>query len=183
MALSEAALGKIRLAESENRPIPPNWATDAQGRPTTDPTAALAGLLLPTGGPKGYGLALIVDVLTGVLSGGAFAGEVKGLYADTSIPNDCAHFCLAIDPAVFGSPDTFRHRTKVLAASVRASQLAPGADAVLLPGQREAENASRARREGVTLPDTVLLALIRTAALVDAHIPEALVPLGKKGRQ
>src|SRR6185437_6341977 len=72
MALSESALGKIRIAAAEGREIPPTWATDASGVPTTDPQAAIAGLLLPAAGPKGYGLAFMVDVLTGVLSGGAF---------------------------------------------------------------------------------------------------------------
>jgi LDH2 family malate/lactate/ureidoglycolate dehydrogenase len=174
MALSEAALGKIRLAESEGRQIPPTWATDTHGTPTTDPTAAIAGLLLPTGGPKGYGLALVVDVLTGVLGGGAFGNGVKGLYADVSVPNDCAHFFLALDPDLFGSVDEFRSRTEALAAQVRASALAPGVQAVLLPGQRGAENAARARATGVTVPGSVCEGLQRTAERVGAALPEEL---------
>ena len=104
MALSEAALGKIRLAASEGREIPDTWATDPDGQPTTDPEAAIAGMLLPIGGPKGYGLALVVDVLTGVLSGGGFGAGVKGMYADTSVPNDCSHFFLALHVESFGRP-------------------------------------------------------------------------------
>lgn len=171
MALSEAALGKIRLAESEGREIPATWATDAQGIPTTDPAAAIAGLLLPVGGPKGYGLALVVDVLTGVLSGGGYGSGVKGLYADSSVPNDCAHFFLALDPELFGLLDEFRSRTAALAAQVRASALAPGVEAVLLPGQREAENAARAHAVGVDIADSVRDALARTAGLVGAELP------------
>jgi LDH2 family malate/lactate/ureidoglycolate dehydrogenase len=174
MALSEAALGKIRLAESENRPIPSTWATDADGTPTTDAASAIAGLLLPTGGPKGYGLALAIDVLTGVLSGGGFGANVKGLYADVAVPNDCAHLCLAVDPAAFGSPADFAARVATLVAEVRGSRLAPGVEAVLLPGQREAENAARAREHGVSLADSVRESLASTAALVGAHLPEEL---------
>lgn len=174
MALSEAALGKIRMAESENRQIPPTWATDANGMPTTDATAAIAGLLLPTGGPKGYGLALAIDVLTGVLSGGGFGANVKGLYADVAVPNDCAHLCLAVDPGAFGSPADFEARIAKLVAEIRGSRLAPGVEAVLLPGQREAESATRARQEGVSLADSVRQSLVATAALVGAELPEEL---------
>ncbi len=173
MALSEAALGKIRLAESEGREIPPTWATDRDGRPTTDPVEAIAGLLLPAGGPKGYGLALVVDVLTGVLSGGSFGPGVKGLYADTSTPNDCAHLFLALDPAVFGVAD-FAWRTGQLAQHVRESRLAPGADRVLLPGEREAAAARAAHRDGVEVPVSVLTTLAGTARRVGAELPECL---------
>ena len=174
MALSEAALGKIRMAESEDREIPATWATDADGMPTTDASVAIAGLLLPTGGPKGYGLALAIDVLTGVLSGGGFGANVKGLYADVSVPNDCAHLCLAVDPAAFGSPADFHTRVAKLVAEIRGSRLAPGVESVLLPGQREAESATRAREQGVSLADSVRQSLVATAALVGADLPEEL---------
>src|SRR5262249_27373210 len=72
MALSEVALGKIRLAAADGRDIPLTWATDRDGLPTADPRAAIGGMLLPLGGPKGFGLAFMVDVLTGVLAGGGF---------------------------------------------------------------------------------------------------------------
>ncbi|MGV0645781.1 Ldh family oxidoreductase [Mycolicibacterium sp. XJ2546] len=174
MALSEAALGKIRLAASEGRDIPLTWATDKDGSPTTSPTAALTGLLLPIGGPKGYGLALIVDVLCGVLSGGAFGPAVKGLYANTEIPNDCAHFFMAIDPAVFGDLDSFRQRTLALTQHIRASTPRPGIDAVMLPGQRESENASRARIHGISVAQSVLTGLRQAAEQLGVTLPEEL---------
>jgi LDH2 family malate/lactate/ureidoglycolate dehydrogenase len=164
MALSEAALGKIRIAAAEGRQIPPTWATDASGTPTTDPEAAIAGLLLPAAGPKGYGLAFMVDVLTGVLSGGAFGAGVQGLYADTSTPNDCAHFFLAIDPAAFGDAEEFAARVDELAAQVSASPTAPGVDRVLLPGQLEAERHAAAQADGVRVERSVLDNLREVAA-------------------
>jgi LDH2 family malate/lactate/ureidoglycolate dehydrogenase len=170
MALSEAALGKIRLAAQEGRDIPSTWATDASGTPTTDPHAAVEGLLLPAAGPKGYGLAFMVDALTGVLSGGAFGAGVRGLYADAAAPNDCAHFFLAIDPAAFG--DGFADRLSELSAQVSGSPAAPGVDRVLLPGQLEAERHATASVHGVTVPDSVLTALRETADAVGAELPE-----------
>ncbi|MGC9537490.1 Ldh family oxidoreductase [Streptomyces sp. UG1] len=166
MALSEAALGKVRLAAQEGRPIPPTWATDREGTPTTDPAKALAGLLLPAAGHKGYGLALVVDVLSGVLSGGSFGNAVRGLYADTATPNDCAHFFLALDVAAFGERADFEDRVSTLAGQITGSAKAPGTERLLLPGQLEAERQTAARRTGVPLDASVLRALRETAASV-----------------
>lgn len=178
MALSEAALGKIRLADSEGRAIPDTWATDSSGQPTTDPAAAIAGLLLPAGGPKGYGLALVVDVLTGVLGGGGFGSSVRGLYADTTVPNDCAHLFIAVDPEFWDTPDAFADRVSALGREVHASEVAPGVDAVLLPGQRERESARRAHAQGITIPVSVIEALVETAQRVGASLPPGLLPAG-----
>lgn len=156
MALSEAALGKIRLAALQRRSIPANWATDADGRPTTDPEAAIAGLLLPIGLHKGYGLALMVDVLTGVLAGGGFGQRVNGLYADVALPNDAAHLFIALDVAAFGPPDSFTERVAALAAEVTDAARAPGVERVYLPGEQAAERRAVAARDGVELdPGTV----------------------------
>ncbi|HEY8583034.1 MAG TPA: Ldh family oxidoreductase, partial [Capillimicrobium sp.] len=172
MALSEAALGKVRLAAQEGREIPPTWATDADGTPTTDPKAAIEGLLLPAAGPKGYGLAFMVDVLTGVLSGGAFGDAVRGLYADTATPNDCAHLFIALDPERFGADGALAGRVADLARQIHDSTTAPGVERVLVPGQLEAERHADARANGVPVPDSVLASLRETAAAVGAELPE-----------
>jgi LDH2 family malate/lactate/ureidoglycolate dehydrogenase len=163
MALSEVALGKIRLADAEGRSIPNTWATDANGHPTTDPAAAVAGMLLPAGGAKGYGLALMVDVLTGVLSGGAFGGDVKGLYADTSVPNNCAHFFMALDIGEFGESDQTDARLATLFAQITSGATIDGVSRLLLPGQIETEQAATNRAEGVPV-DASVLAGLRDAA-------------------
>ncbi|WP_225753242.1 Ldh family oxidoreductase [Actinotalea sp. Marseille-Q4924] len=172
MALSEAALGKIRLAEAAGTPIPETWATDAAGNPTTDAAEAVAGMLLPTGGPKGFGLALMVDVLTGVLSGGASGAGVRGLYADMSVPNDCAHMFLAIHVGHFGDAAGFDQRVGALMDFVVGSRPRDGVPSVVLPGQRESERAQQQRAEGVVLPRAVLEALRATADEVGASLPE-----------
>lgn len=159
MALSEAALGKIRLAAQEGREIPSGWATDAQGRPTTDAEAAIAGLLLPIGLHKGYGLALIIDVLTGVLSNGGFGGQVKGLYADVAVPNDAAHLFIALDVAAFGSAGEFADRVATLAAEITGAARAPGVDRVYLPGQRSAGRHADAALRGLPVERSTLEAL------------------------
>ncbi|WP_084145196.1 Ldh family oxidoreductase [Amycolatopsis jejuensis] len=163
MALSEGALGKIRLAADEGRAIPENWATDGSGIPTTDPAAAIRGLLLPIAGPKGYGLALMLDVLSGVLSDGSYGSAVRGLYTDPAIANDCAHVFLAIDPRVFGDR-SFASRVAALTTEVTSSPVAPDATRVLHPGQLEAERHRHAQRHGIAVPAAVLEKLAETAA-------------------
>ena len=172
MALSEAALGKIRLADAESREIPPTWATDAAGRPTSDPGAALQGLLLPIGGPKGFGLAFMVDVLTGVLSGGGHGTQVQGMYADVTVPNDCAHTFLALRLSAFGDPAQIDVAVEDLLGQVLGSSLAPGVDRVQLPGQREQEAAERGRTDGVQISESVVRGLETAAAAVGAPAPE-----------
>lgn len=174
MALSEAALGKIRLAQAEGRAIPATWATDADGVPTEDAAAAIAGMLLPMAGPKGYGLALMVDVLTGVLSGGAFGDRVQGMYSDVTVPNDCSHFFLALDVAAFGPASAFDEAVTALAAQVTGGARAPGTERLLLPGQRESEACAAARREGVPVDSSVLDGLRKTAVLVGVALPDEL---------
>jgi LDH2 family malate/lactate/ureidoglycolate dehydrogenase len=173
MALSEAALGKIRLAAAEGRAIPATWATDPEGRPTTDPAAAIAGMLLPAAGPKGFGLAFMLDVLSGVLSGGGFGSAVKGLYADPGVPNDCAHLFVAIDPGAFGEREAFGRRIAELAAQVTSSPPAPGSERVRLPGEPEAERRARAGARGADLGASVLTALRETAAKLGVQLPPA----------
>ena len=172
MALSEAALGKIRLAASEGREIPETWATDPEGQSTTDPEAAIAGMLLPIGGPKGYGLAVVVDVLTGVLSGGQSGAGVKGLYADTSVPNDCAHFFLALDVESFANPQEFTSRLRELATQITDSDRAPEVDRLLLPGQLEAERHEQSEKQGIELDESTLTSINEAADLAGADLPE-----------
>jgi LDH2 family malate/lactate/ureidoglycolate dehydrogenase len=179
MALSAAALGKIRLAAQQGESIPVSWATDADGSPTTDPQAAIDGMLLPVGGAKGFGLALMVDVLTGVLSSGGFGQHVAGLYADVTVPNNCAHTFIAVNVAVFGPVDGFLRRLDELATQVTGSPTTRSDARIVLPGQPEADRASRAQAEGVTVDDAVLTALHDLAERLGLDIPE-LDPIPKE---
>jgi LDH2 family malate/lactate/ureidoglycolate dehydrogenase len=143
MATSEAAMGKIRMAEKAHRPIPPSWAVTSEGTPTTDPGAAIAGMLLPSGGAKGFGLAFVIDLMCGLLSGGAVGDEVRLLYGNPVAPYDCSHLFMAIDVSHFCDPDEFRARATAAAMRIRGGKRAPGVSALFAPGEPEWR-----RREG-----------------------------------
>src|SRR5262249_51465839 len=96
IALSATAMGKIRLAAAAGQRIPRCWAGEAEGRPTADAATAIKGMLLPAAGPKGFGLAFVIDLLCGGLSDGAVGADVRPLYGDPAEPYRCAHFFLAI---------------------------------------------------------------------------------------
>ena len=154
MAMSATAMGKIRLADSAGQPIPEGWATDAEGRPTTDPAAAIKGMLLPAAGPKGFGLALAIDLLCGGLSGGAVTDEVNPLYGDPREPYRCSHFFLGIDPLAFGAAELPRRVAKVQERTRKAKR-APGSETIYAPG--DLERARRAANgEDAPVPQDVI---------------------------
>lgn len=140
MAMSATAMGKIRLAQAAGEPIPAGWATDADGRPTTDAAAAIKGMLLPAAGPKGFGLAVAIDLLCGGLSGGAITDEVNPLYGDPSKPYRCSHFFLALDPAAFGAAN-LPQRVDRVQEQIRRAKPARAGEPIYAPGDLE-----RARR-------------------------------------
>jgi LDH2 family malate/lactate/ureidoglycolate dehydrogenase len=165
MALSATAMGKIRLAAAAGQRIPEDWAIDADGRPTTDPAAAIKGMLLPAAGPKGFGLAFVIDLLCGGLSDGAIGAEVRPLYGDASEPYRCAHFFLAIDAGHFPAGDRFAQRVEDQAARVSASKRSPGVDRIYAPG--ELVFATRQGSENVCRLDAqTVKSLVETASRV-----------------
>lgn len=137
MATSEAAMGKIRLAEKAGEAIPANWAVRDDGSPTTDAAEAIAGMLLPAAGPKGFGLAFMIDLMCGLLSGGASGQDVKPLYGDPAEPYDCSHLFIAIDVAAFCDVAQFRKRAAAAAERIRSGKRAPGLNQLFLPGEPE----------------------------------------------
>jgi|AmaraimetFIIA100_FD_contig_123_4202_length_1581_multi_9_in_1_out_1_1 LDH2 family malate/lactate/ureidoglycolate dehydrogenase len=165
MALSATAMGKIRLAAAAGQRIPEDWAVDSQGRPTTDPTAAINGMLLPAAGPKGFGLAFVIDLLCGGLSDGAVGAEVRPLYGDPAEPYRCSHFFLAIDAGHFPAGERFAERVRDQAMRVSGSKRGPGVDRVYAPG--ELVWATRQASEGVCRLDApTVKSLVDTAARV-----------------
>jgi len=162
MATSEAAMGKIRMAEKSKTPIPPNWAVTATGEPTTDAAAAIAGMLLPSGGAKGFGLSFMIDLMSGLLSQGAIGAQIRPLYGDMAQPYDCSHFFIAIDVAHFGDVGTFKARAAAAAAGIRNGARAPGVDRLYSPGEPEWQRRQRAAGK-VSLTPAVLAMLTRFA--------------------
>jgi LDH2 family malate/lactate/ureidoglycolate dehydrogenase len=143
MATSEGALGRIRVAAAKGEAIPATWAVTADGAPTTDPAEAIKGLLLPSGGAKGFALSFVIDLMCGLLSGGAMGSEVRPLYGDETQPNDCSFLFIALDPALFGEAEAVRRRAEAARERIEGSRRAAGAPAILAPGRRKWANEQR----------------------------------------
>ncbi len=160
MAVSEAARGKILNAARSGRSIPVGWALDQHGAPTTDPVAALAGLILPMAGPKGSALALLVEILSGLLSGGPVGPEIT---TDPISPQEIGHFFLAIRPDLFVTATEFGQRMAEVMARMQAIRPAPGHERVLVPGELERLRAAENSRLGIPLEPALLAELEATA--------------------
>lgn len=173
MAMSVAARGKIFLAANAGTPIPPDWALTADGEPTTDAAEAVKGLLRPVGDYKGSGLALVIGVLTAVLTGGAFGREILGFYENLQEPHNTGHLMLAIRIAHFMPLSAFRTRMDEVVHELKASKLARGATEILLPGEPEFLTARRRTREGIPIPDRLAAELDALAVSLD--IPTRLM--------
>lgn len=148
MATSVVARGKIAVAAKKGEPIPPGWALDPEGHPTTDAAAAYAGSLLPIGGYKGYGLTVVIALLTGGLTGGAIGRELKGFF---DLPGNNSHLLGAIRIDGFMPPEQFRKRVDWYVRDLKQSRRAEGVDRIYVPGEIEWETAQRQLREGITL--------------------------------
>ncbi|KAF5021293.1 hypothetical protein F66182_6691 [Fusarium sp. NRRL 66182] len=173
MAPSVAARGKIYRAKRRGEKIPSDWALDAEGRPTDDPEAALGGVMLPMGGPKGSALSIMMDVFSGVLSGSAFAGHVTGPY-DPSKPADVGHFLVAIKPDLFMSLDEFRERMQYLYERVVGSEKAAGVERIYFPGEIEQLAQKEREKGGIPLVQAEIDALNAEASRVSAKPLEAI---------
>lgn len=156
MASTMAAGGKLRLASKKGLPIPPTWALDREGRPTTDPEEALLhGFLQWAGGYKGFGIATVVEVLGGVLSGGLFGTDVPPMKVFGKDPLVSSAFYLAIDPAHFMPLDEFKGRVDRLVRQIKSSTRAAGVEEVLVAGELEFRCHAERSRHGIPLSGPV----------------------------
>ncbi len=163
MAMSVVARAKIRNAFKRGQAIPDSWATDKSGAPTTDAALALEGFLLPIGGHKGYGLALLVDMLAGVLSGAAYLTHVKSWLDAPEAPQNLGHFFILINTKVLGSHQWLAERMNDFAAILHGSPAADASKPVLVPGEIELGKMARQREHGIAI-DASVLALLRQHA-------------------
>jgi LDH2 family malate/lactate/ureidoglycolate dehydrogenase len=148
MAPSIAARGKIYKAKRRGEQIPGDWALDANGAPTQDPTRALEGVMLPMGGPKGSALSIMMDVFSGVFSGSAFAGHVTNPY-DPSKPADVGHFIVAIKPNLFMTIEDFKGRMDYLYQRVVTSEKMKDVHRIFFPGEIEQLTQETRERDGI----------------------------------
>ncbi|MBB4933354.1 LDH2 family malate/lactate/ureidoglycolate dehydrogenase [Lipingzhangella halophila] len=165
MATSNVARGKIVLAHKAGEPIPLGWALSSDGEPTGDPATALAGSMLPLGEHKGSGLAMLVDILSGVLSGANYGPHIPQLYeVDSREEQNVGHFFLALRPDLFLPLAEFNERAATMADELRALPTAQEHARVLLPGEPEAEREADHRQHGIPLTPAVRQELAQVAA-------------------
>jgi L-2-hydroxycarboxylate dehydrogenase (NAD+) len=153
MATTVAAYGKVKLAADRGETMPEGWMIDRLGNPLTDPKAVEGGSLLPIGGPKGFGLALMFGFLAGTLNGAAFGSDVIDFNADDSSATNTGQAVVALDPAAFGDPAAFRAQVEVVRREMTGSALRPGFDEIRLPGERALGVRRTRMAEGIPIPE------------------------------
>ena len=152
MATTVAAYGKVKAKAQRGELMPEGWMIDRQGRPLLDPNRAGEGFLLPIGGYKGYGLALIVGLLAGTLNGAAMGREVIDFNQDFSSTTNTGQAIVMIDLKAFGDVTAFKQRVDTVVRDLRSSKRLPGVERIWLPGEQS--NAKRVAygRDGIPLP-------------------------------
>jgi LDH2 family malate/lactate/ureidoglycolate dehydrogenase len=184
MAMTTVARGWIKLAAMRDQPLPDGWALDAKGHPTNDPNEALDGSLLPVGGYKGYGLSIVVELLTAVLSGAALgpALENMGFTAGSDAEpiktpahaiggSGTGHFFAAIDIARFMPLDQYTARVDALVQTMKLAELVEGVSGILLPGEREFHTEKARRAEGIAITSELQPQLDEAARLTGVEVP------------
>jgi (2R)-3-sulfolactate dehydrogenase (NADP+) len=156
LSLSLVARGKVMVAAQKGEPIPEGWALDADGRPTTDAKAALAGTMLPMGGAKGAALVLMVELLTAALTGSNAGFEASSFFTAEGDAPRIGQLLVLIDPGPM-SAGRFAERVETILTAMLAE------DGVRLPGQRRLGIRAAARRDGVVIPSALLADLRKRA--------------------
>lgn len=150
MSSSVVARGKIRRASRNQEAIPEGWAIDENGEPTTDPDKALKGTLLPVGGPKGSALAMMVDILAGMLSGSSYGPAVKTFHKPLG-PTGVGLFCMAIDIDYLCEPAEFYAKLKDYINSIKMMKKVKSSSEIFMPGEIEFNNEEKSLERGVEL--------------------------------
>jgi len=164
MATSVAAYGKVKTAAQRGETMPEGWMIDHQGRPLTDPKRADEGLLVPIGGYKGYGLALVIGLLAGSLNGAAAGSDTIDFNADDKTPTNTGHAIVALSIAAFGEVDDFKRRVDKIAREIRRSNPMPGVARIWLPGEQSRLKFQERSRLGVPIPESLRASLDKLAA-------------------
>ena len=157
LATSIVARGNIIAANKKKEPIPEGWALSRTGEPTTDAAEALLGTVQTMAGHKGYALALMVEVFSSVLSGAAIGSDIGSMYKNLDRKQDVGHFFCLFDIAAFMDESVFDDRMSWMVERLKSNKLRPGADEILIPGERSARAATKNECNGVVLgPETVV---------------------------
>lgn len=156
MATSVVARGKIILAEKNNQKIPEGWAINKEGEMTTDAKEALEGCVLPFGGPKGYAIALLIDIFCGILSNAAFGPHIGNLYENFVDPQNVGHCFAAIDVSKLIDVDVFKYRIDKMIEEIKESPKAKNVNEIFLPGEIEFNIQKERLEKGIPLSMPVI---------------------------
>ncbi|MDO8303127.1 MAG: Ldh family oxidoreductase, partial [Sedimentisphaerales bacterium] len=160
IATSVVAASKVFAAKDVGKSIPEGWIIDKEGLPTTNPNDYPEfGALMPMAGHKGYGFALMVEIITGVLAGGAFGSQVTSWVKEIPQPVNQSHSFMAINIGAFIPIDQFKQRMDRLIQFIKSAPKAKNADRIYLPGEMEWEARAKAIKSGMMLPDHVMMRL------------------------
>jgi LDH2 family malate/lactate/ureidoglycolate dehydrogenase len=152
MATTVAAYGKVKTAAQRGETMPEGWMIDRMGKTLTDPKRANEGLLLPIGGYKGYGLALVFGLLAGTLNGAAMGRDVVDFNNDDTTPTNTGHVIVALNVAMFREIGEFKASVDQLVRDIRNSKRLPGVDAIRLPGEQSHAKRTERLKSGIPLP-------------------------------
>jgi len=175
ISMSAVAGGKLLVAAKNGDEIPLGWATDKDGRPTTDPKAGFDGFLMPLGGHKGFGLSLLVDILCGLITGGSFQHDLKSMYRYPKDPSNTAHLMIVINPLALMSKEQLRDRMQAFTATLKESPMWDPQDEMLLPGELEYRKERERRETGIPLSAPLLAELNRIGN--EMNLASTLEPL------
>jgi L-2-hydroxycarboxylate dehydrogenase (NAD+) len=153
MATTNTAFGKIRLKAQRGEPMPEGWMIDREGKPLTDANRASEGFLLPIGGPKGYGLALMIGMMAGTLNGAAFGRDVVDYTVDSKTPSNTGQSIVAVDIAAFADVPAFKQDVDEVWDEMKSSPTLPGVDEVRLPGERSEKLFHERMAHGIPLSE------------------------------
>ncbi|OWV71963.1 lactate dehydrogenase [Rhizobium sp. R634] len=171
MAMTVIARGKIRLAAMKGEAIAEGLALDVHGNPTTDAAKAFEGVCLPFGGVKGSVLATLMDLMSGVLTGANFGGDVRSLYFDHSEPQNVGHLFFAIKPDLFMSPENFEARMDEFYERIKKLPRAAGVDEIMMPGEPEQRREEERSKTGVPITANVIADLTREGERIGVAFP------------
>ena len=155
LANSLVAAGKIRMAQKQGKLIPEGWALTRDGEPTTDPTLALKGILLAIGGYKGYGITVVMDLISGVLANSSYGPRVHSVDDNSGVAG-VGHSFMALSVSCFDEVDVFKSRMDGYIREIKGTRKAKGVDEIYLPGEIEYRKMQQRLKDGVPLPPKVV---------------------------
>lgn len=176
MSVATVAGGKVYAARTRGETIPNTWLLGADGKPTTDPSGyPQIGALQPAAGHKGYGIALLIEALSGALSGAAVTWKVGNwLWDDGTKPTDHGAAFIAIDVNTIMPAAEFTRRVEALVDEIHSAPRADGVERLFVPGEMEWERHARATREGIALPSDVVESLHDSADMTGLRLEDFL---------